>query len=486
MRILMSSSEMAPLAKTGGLGDVLGALPLALAKLGHEVTVVIPFYKHINAAKYGIEVHGDWFDVWVGNEHIFGGLHKWIPQKGVTVYLVAQDSFFGRDGIYGDSNGSFGDNHKRFIFLSLATLVVARRMIQSNIAPDIFHGHDWHAGLIPFYLSEGRLGFNIPTVFTIHNLQYQGRFAPSVLFDANISSAYYHPKYLELYGSISFMKAGLVFSDIISAVSPGYAREIQTPDFGEGLDALLRARDFDLEGIVNGIDTDLWNPATDQYIPAHFSPGNMIGKSVCKKYIQQLFKLPVNQDIPLFAIVSRLVEQKGMSLVEEILPRLLSLPIQLVVLGSGEGRFEYMLQKYAKRYNQQMAVYIGFSEELAHQIEAGADLFLMPSRFEPCGLNQLYSLRYGTVPIVRAVGGLDDTVKDFDPKTGIGNGFKFKNYDVYGILWAINRSLSVYDNVETWNYLREKIMFEEHSWESAATNYLELYERAIWKSRRKR
>lgn len=479
MHILMASSEMAPLAKTGGLGDVLGALPKGLARLGHKVTLVLPFYRTINAEKYGINRYGDWFVVQMSGRQVFGGLHVWEPHPGVTVYLVAQDELYGRDGIYGDKNGGFGDNHLRYIFLSLATLEVARRLDAAGNPPDVFHGHDWHVGLVPVYLREGRLGRRLPSVFSIHNLQYQGRYGQDVLYDAGLNLGYMRSDLLELYGTASFMKAGLVFSDLISTVSRAYAREILTPEHGHGLDGLLRARVHDLVGIINGIDADVWNPSTDTLLPARFSSQDMSGKDLCKRALQQEFGLPVRPDVPLLAIVSRLVEQKGISLVAQVLPRLLTQDIQLVVLGSGEHRYQDMFEQYRAHAPYQVGVEIGFDEALAHRIEAGADMFLMPSHFEPCGLNQLYSLRYGTVPIVRAVGGLDDTVHDFDPRTGRGNGFKFEHYDANGFSWAIGRALRLYQNRDYWNHLRRVSMDDDFSWETAAQKYVDLYERAI-------
>jgi len=478
MRILMAASELAPLAKTGGLADVLGALPRALAHLGHHVTVVLPFYRSIRADRYGISRIGDWFDAWVGGDHLFGGLHRWDPEPGVTVFLVAQDELFGRSSIYGENGGAYDDNHRRFIFLSLATVEVARRMVSAGQGPDVFHGHDWHVGLVPVYLKEGRAGRVIPSVFSIHNLQYQGRFGRDVLHEAGLSDWYYHTDRLELYGSVAFMKAGLVYADMISTVSRAYAREIQTPAYGEGLDGLLRSRSEDLVGIVNGIDVNAWNPARDAHLAAHFWPGAMQGKDRCKKALQIEFKLPVRSEVPLIAMVSRLVDQKGIDLVGAILPGLLANDVQIVIVGSGEHKYESMLQHYGWSYPHQMGVRIGFDEGLAHRVEAGADLFLMPSKFEPCGLNQMYSLRYGTVPVVRKVGGLDDTVTDFDPYSFEGNGFKFEHYDANGLWWALGRALRTWHDRPLWERFRESIMNEDFSWEHAAKEYVQLYERA--------
>lgn len=479
MHILMASSEFAPLAKTGGLADVLGALPKALAQLGHKVTVVMPFYKQISAEKHGINRWGDWFVAPLNGRQVFGGLHRWEPFEGVTVYLVAQDELFGRNGIYGDEHGGFGDNHYRFTYLCLATVEVARRLAQAGDPPDVFHGHDWHVGLVPVYLREGRAGLPIPSVFSIHNLQYQGRYGTDVLSVAGLNAGYNRSDLLELYGSISFMKAGLVFSDVLSTVSRAYAREIQTEEFGHGLQGLLRARSHELVGIVNGIDAEVWNPATDAHLPAHYSPGDMAGKDQCKRELQREMGLPQRPDVPVLAIVSRLVEQKGFELVAQIMPRLLSQDVQLVVLGSGERRFESVFRHYEQAAPYQVSVQIGFDEPLAHRIEAGADIFLMPSRFEPCGLNQLYSLRYGTLPVVRAVGGLDDTVQDFNPRTGQGNGFKFEHFDADGLWWALGRAVRLFRDRPLWSRLREAIMQDDYSWEKAAQQYVDLYSRAI-------
>ncbi len=479
MNILMASAEMAPLAKTGGLGDVVGALPKALARRGHTLTLVMPFYRFIHADRYGIARDGDWFDAWVGGEHVFGGLHRWDPYPGVRVYLVAQDHFFGREGIYGDRYGGFGDNHRRFIFLSHAVLETARRMAAHGHPPDVYHGHDWHVGLVPVYLREGRAGWPLPSVFTIHNLRYQGRFGKDVLYQAGLSDGYNHPYALELYGSICFMKGALVYSDVLSTVSEGYARETMTPEHGGGLDGVLRARRRDYFGIRNGIDVDEWDPRSDTFIAARYSPEEMSGKALCKRALQQEFSLPTEPDVPLIGVVSRLVEQKGISLIEQVLPTLLQYNVQLVVLGSGEKRFERMFETYAARHPDRMAVHIGFDSPLAHRIEAGADIFLMPSLYEPCGLNQMYSIRYGTVPVVRAVGGLDDTVRDLDPASGEGNGFKFVHYDVNGLWWALSRALLLYRDKPVWESLRSRIMLEDFSWDRSARRYEALYHRAL-------
>ncbi len=479
MRILMTAAEMAPLAKSGGLGDVLGGLPGALARLGHEVTVVMPFYRSINAYRFGIPLHGDWTDGWIGGEQIFGGIHVWQKEPGVDVCLVAQDHFFGRDGIYGDIHGPFGDNDRRFAFLAQVTLEVARRMARAGRAPDVFHGHDWHAGLVPVYLAEGRAGFPLPSVFSIHNLQYQGRFGRDVLAVAGLSGHYYHPDRMELWGTVSFLKGGLVYSRMLSAVSGGYAREIMTYEYGEGLADYLWSRRHDLVGIVNGIDTGTWNPRTDPLIAQRYGPGDMRGKDYCKFALQQEFDLPSRPDVPVIAMVTRLTEQKGLDLVLPLLPELLELDVQVVVLGTGEDRYEQALRAFGWRYPAKMGVHIGFDEALAHRIEAGADIFLMPSRFEPCGLNQMYSIRYGTIPVVRAVGGLDDVVRHFDPRTGEGNGFKFRHYDVTGLRWALGQALEVYRDRPLWYRWREAIMDEDFSWERSARRYADLYAQAI-------
>lgn len=481
MNILMATAELAPLAKTGGLGDVLGALPQALGRLGHSVHIVMPYYGTISAQTHGVPAKGDWFVTQQGGRQVFGGLHSWQPHENVTLHLVAQDPLFRRNGIYGDEHGGFGDNHLRYLFLSQATLEVAKRQAATEEPFDVFHGHDWHTGLVPVFLREGRAGVNIPSVFSIHNLQYQGRFGTDVLEQAGLGQGYFHPERLELYGSVSYMKAGLVYSDMLSTVSRAYAREIQTAEHGHGLEGLLRSRREDLVGIVNGIDTDLWNPSKDEHLPAHFREGQLAGKEICKMHLQRELGLPIRPEVPVLAIVSRLVDQKGIELIRQVLPRLMREDVQLVVLGSGERRYQTLFQEAQRTWNRQVGVRIGFDEGLAHRIEAGADMFLMPSLFEPCGLNQLYSLRYGTVPIVRAVGGLDDTVVDYDPVHGLGNGFKFETYDGNGLWWAISRALRTYHDRPHWQHLRDVIMLEDHSWEHAAHAYLELYARAILK-----
>jgi starch synthase len=476
LRILMAASEMSPFAATGGLGDVLGALPPALAELGVEVHVVLPAYKTIaHPAAHGaiattlqVPFAGGIRDV---------GL-RIVRHRGVAVSFVVADDLFGRDGLYGDRVGEFGDNAARFACYAQAVLALAARL---DPPPDVLHGHDWQAALVPALARTGpdpRLA-GMPTVFTIHNLGYQGRFGAEAWPLLGLDRRWFGPSHLEFHGDVNFLKAGLVFADRLTTVSPRYAEEIQTPEQGHGLDGVLRERRGVLRGILNGIDTARWDPAHDPFLAAPFSVDDLGGKALCKADLQRTFGLPVAPHVPLIGMVTRLAEQKGIDLVAAALPELLAHDLQLAILGSGDARYEQWLADAARRDPTRLAMKIAFDERLSHKVEAGADVFLMPSRYEPCGLNQMYSLRYGTVPVVRATGGLDDTIVDVDGDPADGNGFKFVEYAPAALLAAVGRALARYGDRAGWQRVMRSGMRRDHSWTRVAGAYLDLYRELV-------
>lgn len=475
MRILMVASEAAPWAKTGGLADVVGALPLALARLGHKVDVVIPRYSGITAGhavgRVTVPVGAR-----VADAPIFA--HE---EAGVRTLFVEQAEYFARPGLYGDANRDYDDNAARFAFLARATLEWAA----AEPRYDVVHAHDWQTGLVPVMLatvfrSHPSLG-GVSTVFTIHNLAYQGIFPPDWLPALGLGWELMRLDALEYWGRISFLKGGIMFSRTITTVSPRYAQEIQTRDFGFGFDGILRHRSRDLVGILNGIDYDHWDPARDVHLPEPYSASNLKGKDTAKRALLKVYGLPAAEaagPVPLVGMVSRMVDQKGFDLIAGAAADLPTLGASFVVLGTGERRYEELWRRLAARYRDRMGARIGFDEGLAHLIEGGADLFLMPSRFEPCGLNQMYSLRYGTVPLVRAVGGLYDTVRNYDPSTGEGTGFTFDEYSPQALVGTLRWALDVYRNRETWRRIQLAGMREDNSWDASARKYVEAYGRA--------
>ena len=470
MEILFVASEVAPWSKTGGLGDVAAALPRALAARGHAVTVVSPRYGSIDPRAAG-------FTRKEGVLRIRGeATAAWVRRGRPTFWLVEHERLFGsRRGIYGEGGRDFADNAERFTFLSRAALALPGA---TGMRPRIVHANDWQTGLVPFLLrrehAEDPHLAGARTVFTIHNLAYQGVFPKDVVPHLGLPWDVFRFEAMEFYDQLSFVKAGLVFADALTTVSPTYAREIRTHQSGGGLDALLRERAVDLHGILNGIDVAEWDPATDPHLPARFSARALAGKARCKAALQREAGLPVRPEVPLIAMISRLVEQKGIDLLVAALPELLPRDAQLVLLGGGEASLEQVLVQAAAARRDRMAVRIGFDEGLAHRIEAGADVFLMPSRFEPCGLNQMYSLRYGTVPVVRAVGGLEDTVEDYDGWNA-GTGFKFRDYTPAALSLAVRRALELHRDRRAWRALMARGMAEDFSWERSAASYEALY-----------
>lgn len=457
-----------PFAKTGGLADVAGALPKALAATGADVLLALPLYEQIDRRLLGSKVIDNLEVEWRGGRARAG---VWYSEAtGAPTFLIDAPEYFARPSIYG-----FRDDHERFAFFCRASLALLKRLGPS---PDVVHLNDWHGGFAAVELRARRSydPFFAPTrtLFSIHNLAYQGTFDPSALHDLGFG----WPEQRELFmagGAASALKAGLLAADGLSTVSPRYAQEIQTPEYGHGLEWILRARQDRLIGITNGVDYEVWNPDSDSHLPAHYSAGNLEGKRYCKLALLNRMGLPANLDRPVIATISRLTPQKGFDLIREAAGAILATGAYFVALGSGAQEYEDFLQLMRDHAPRQVGVYKGFNEPLAHQIEAGADIFLMPSQFEPCGLNQMYSMRYGTVPVVRATGGLDDTVQDFDRVTRTGTGFKFGSYTSQAMLEKIHEALYCYAEPETWAGIQHNGMHVDNSWEAAARKYLNLY-----------
>ena len=479
MRVVMLSPEVYPYAKTGGLADVLAALPPALAAAGVEVTVCVPGYRSALRAA-GTPAPGPRLYAPIASRMEPAEMVR-IPGAPVSTVLLRADRYFDRDGLYGEGGQDYPDNAERFAFFCRAALEWLRA---EREPPDVLHVHEWQAALAPAFLRATaalypELG-RVHTVLTLHNLAFQGRFPADHWHVLNLDARYFVPEFLEFYGEINFLKAGMVFADALTTVSPRYAAEIQTPAFGEGLDGVLRARGAALRGILNGIDDAVWDPATDPHLPARYRAGDLAGKARCKRALQAELGLDVGDDAPLLGVVSRLAEQKGFDLLAVALPRALEAwDAELAVLGSGEERYERWVRELEARFPGRVGAHVGFDEGLAHRIEAGADVFLMPSRFEPCGLNQLYSLRYGTVPVVHATGGLDDSVTDFDPATGAGTGFKFGAYTAEAFLGALERALGTRRDAASWARLVANGMTQDVAWGRAAAAYRSVYEQLL-------
>ncbi len=472
-KILFVTSEAHPLIKTGGLADVSGSLPKALAELGQDVRLIMPHYQAIHTDK---EIHF-LCSLRVDNRHV----NLWetqLPDSQVKVWLVDYPDFFNRPGNpYVNEEGEpWPDNADRFALFCRIAVEVAMNRAQQDWQPDIIHCNDWQSGLVPALLT---LEPSRPaSVFTIHNLAYQGLFPIESILGLNLPGQLWHPEGLEFYHLLSFIKGGLVYADRITTVSPTYALEIQTPAFGYGLEGLLNHRKDYLSGILNGIDLEVWNPETDSLIPKHYDAASLSGKALNKAALQRKFALPVTNKIPLVGLISRLVEQKGIDLIIDCVPELMAMPMQFVLLGSGDKAYEQRLQNLAQVYPDKMAVMLGYDEPLAHLIEAGSDVFLMPSRFEPCGLNQMYSQRYGTLPLVRKTGGLADTVVDALPQTIAdltASGFVFNEANASSLLEAIKRAMILYNDKNAWTKIQAHAMSKDFSWRHSAEQYLKLY-----------
>ncbi len=481
LKILFTVSECFPFAKTGGLGDVAGALPLALKARGHDVRVVMPRYTSTRrfpstrlTGPLGIPM--GWGSEWVG-VHRANLTSESAAGTEVPLYLLEHNGFFDRDGVYGDKAGGFGDNLERYGLLSRGTLELCRYL---GFEPDVIHAHDWPTSLVPVYLDTVERGSeleHVASVLTIHNMAYQGWHAGGDSWKVGISREDAGRLGLTMHGSLNLLQGGIHHATIVSTVSPKYAREIQTPEGGEGLDGLLRARGGDVLGVLNGIDEHAWDPANDKHTAAPFSVHDLRGKAACKAALQRELGLAERSDVPLIGLVSRLVGQKGIDVFAEALPRILATGAQVVVLGSGEGWAESSFGALSHA-SESFRAWLGMNEGLAHRIEAGADLFLMPSRYEPCGLNQMYSQRYGTLPVVRAVGGLDDTVDN-----GV-TGFKFQDLTADALANTVAWAISTYrDDPARFRAMQQRSMLKPLGWGHAARQYEALYRLAIGKRR---
>ena len=465
----MVSSEAAPLAKTGGLADVVGSLPSALQAFGDEAAVLIPRYGSIDLK--GLRRVFDHLPIYLGDTRYETCVYQ-APAE-FPFYLLDCPALFGRGGFYGESGVDYPDNHIRFAVFCRGAIAVARSLFKA----DVFHCHDWQAGLVPAYLrttfASDPTFFGVKTLFTIHNLGYQGIFPKSALAETGLDEALFRPDGLEFFGSVSYIKGGIALADALNTVSPTYAREILTPEYGFGLDGALRARADALTGILNGVDYRDWNPETDAHLPARYTPDDLAGKRVCKERLLAEFGLPAAaMDRPLMGVVSRLTRQKGADLLAGIAGELEALDAYLVALGNGDPEYEKLFLEMAAEFPGRVAVRVGFDNGLAHRIEAGADMFLMPSHYEPCGLNQIYSLKYGTVPVVRATGGLDDTIE-------AGTGFKFQEYAGTAFLEALREAVRAYGNGAAWRETMRNGMAKDFSWKTSAAAYSALYRRLL-------
>lgn len=498
MKVAIYASEVIPYAKTGGLADVAGALPAYLNKLGIESILFMPLYREVRrknlplkkiiekgefewAGSLGREARGDHsspagrsartsyekasFSLW---EHDAGSFRT---------CFVENDAYFDRDFLYGTPAGDYPDNGERFGFFSRAALESLKIL---DFRPHVLHCHDWQSAMALAYLQfiypNDPFFREVRSLFTIHNLAYQGLFDKSILPTIGLPESLFNMNDLEFYGKVNFLKAGILYSTAVSTVSPRYSREIQTPEMGFGLDGLLRSRSSVLHGVLNGVDYDHWNPRTDTLIPANFGPGDLGGKQVCKKGLLEAFQLP-DSPSPVVGMVSRLAGQKGLDIVCEALKGIFALGVKLVVLGTGEEKIHELLKEAQKDYPDQLGLKIAFDERLAHMIYAGSDIFLIPSRYEPCGLTQMYSLKYGTIPVVRATGGLDDSIREFDPGTQSGNGFKFEDYSAVALTGSLKKAVDLVRQPRIWGALVRNAMACDFSWERAAGNYVELFKK---------
>jgi len=478
MKIAMASPEIAPFAKTGGLADVVGSLPLALEGLGVQVSLIMPAYSVI-PGKFFLRDTGIELTVPVSHRFEIGRVLEGKTGKGIRVYFIQADKYFARDNLYTTPEGDYFDNAERFVFFSRAILELLRKVGP----PDILHCHDWQTALAPTFLKAASEAYpelaGVKTVFTIHNLGYQGVFWHLDWHLLNLDWKYFIPKYLEFYGMINYLKGGIVFADAVTTVSKKYAEEIKTPEYGFGLEGVLQERAGFLHGILNGVDYREWSPKTDPYIKKNYTPRDLSGKRSCKRDLQKAYGIAMRRTVPLIGMISRLADQKGLDLLAEIMDELMGMELQFALLGTGDKKYHDFFEEIRGRCPEKCGIRLDFDNTFAHKIEAGADIFLMPSRYEPCGLNQIYSLKYGTIPVVRATGGLDDTIQEFDPATGKGNGFKFQEYTGTAFLSAIKRAIETYKDRTLWRRLIRNAMAADFSWKRSAKEYLRLYQSLV-------
>lgn len=477
IKLLFLSPEVVPFAKTGGLADVAGSLPAALKKLGVDVRVGLPYYRTVKEQGLSTKTALTGLEVPLGNLTLRGGVLETETDDGVPVYFFEREDLFDRPNLYGTPEGDYYDNLERFAYFSRAALLFVK---QIGFDFHVVHCHDWQTGLVPAYLktvyTDDPFFSTAASVFTIHNIGYAGIFPREKLSTCDLPAGTFRPDGLEYWDNISLLKAGIVFSDAITTVSPKYSQEIQSPEYGMGMEGILTNRSADLHGILNGVDYRVWDPAQDPHIPVRYSQQKMGGKARCKRSLMKEMDLDASlKERPLFGMISRLSTQKGLDLLVEILDDMLDLDIGLVVLGSGDESIQQAIAGAARRHPGCVGLKIGFDEPLAHRIMAGVDVFLIPSYYEPCGLTQMYALKYGTVPLVRATGGLDDTIVPFDPLTEEGNGFKFEPYKADAFLQTVQQAASLFKNSKAWKRLIANGMSEDFSWDRSARKYLDLY-----------
>ena len=483
MKILFVASEGLPFSKTGGLADVVEALPKSLVALGHEVAVLLPRYRATKTE--GVLVPS--LTIPMGDNLRFPAILSGGIQRGVRYYFVEDPEYFDRDHLYGVAGTDYPDNAERFAEFGRAAIEFCKKVWM----PEVIHCHDWQSALVPVLLrtqyQKDQFLNGLPVVFTIHNMGYHGAFPPEVMKKIGLPDPLFNVDAMEFFARVNFLKGALVFSDYLTTVSRKYAEEIQTPEYGHGLDGVARARADRLVGILNGVDYSIWNPEEDKFIAAKYSMKDLTGKLTCKTDLLGVFHLPSEAiHKPLIGMVSRFADQKGFDLIAKAALDLLAEDVTIVALGAGEPKYERMFRDFAKLYPERMGVKIAYDNVLAHKIEAGADVFLMPSRYEPCGLNQIYSLKYGTVPVVRATGGLDDTIEAFNPETGHGTGFKFRLYAEAALLDSLRQALTLFrKEPATWRRIQTNGMAKDFSWQASAVEYARLYDVA-WKSRNRK
>ena len=477
MNIVFAASEGVPFSKTGGLADVVGALPRALAALGHHVSVYLPRYRQTKLSDPATVVRS--VTVPFDDQYRFASVVSGGSQGGVRFYFVEYPPYFDRDALYGTPAGDYPDNAERFALFS-RTVLEASKILG---VPDVFHCHDWQSALIPVLLrtvyAEDPAFRDVGTVFTIHNMGYQGLFPPDILPLLMLPWDLFTMSKMEFFGQVNFLKGALTYSDFITTVSKKYSHEIQTAEYGFGLEGVLHDRASTVTGILNGVDYDEWSPQTDKFTAAKFSPQDLAGKAKCKQDLLAAFGVKnADAKLPVIGIVSRFAAQKGFDLIAQIADRLAREEMIIIALGAGDKTYEEMFLRLNKQFPNKIAVKVAYDNAIAHKIEAGADMFLMPSRYEPCGLNQIYSLKYGTVPIVRATGGLDDTIEPWDARTGKGTGFKFTDYSGEALLLTIKEALKAFRDQSSWQTLMRNGMTKDFSWNASAKEYVRIYERA--------
>ncbi len=476
MKILFVASEGLPFSKTGGLADVIEALPKSLVALGHEVTVLLPRYRNTRAVPIPMPT----LTIATGEGLRFPQIEEGGTLRGVDYYFVDDPEYFDREQLYGVAGKDYPDNAERYAEFCGAAIEFCKHVWM----PDVIHCHDWQAGLVPVLLrtryAKDEALRELSVVFTVHNMGYQGVFPKESMKKIGLPESLFDVDGMEFYGRVNFLKGALIFSDYLTTVSPKYAEEIKTAEYGHGLDGVVRDHADHLTGILNGVDYAAWSPERDKLIVSRYSPKDLSGKQACKKDLIETFGLPAEAaEKPVIGIVSRFAGQKGFDLIEKIAPDLLSEDLAIAALGAGEPKYEKYFRELAKAYPSKFSVKIAYDNTLAHKVEAGADIFLMPSRYEPCGLNQIYSLKYGTVPVVRATGGLDDTIEEYDPGSGRGTGFKFQAYDGPSLLGAIRHALSIYrGEPAAWRQIQLNGMAKDFSWHNQAVEYVKVYETA--------